>query len=237
MGLRKKIKKFIYNSNINRKYGKFATDKAIKKNWNKMFLNKISFINLAVANVLRKKGHCFYLEIGCDDNVTFNSISLPKKYKYGVDPRDGGNIRKTSDLFFKNNKKKFDVILLDGLHEYKQTQRDLLNSLKFLNNDGYIFIDDLIPLDWKMELVPRIQGRWNGDVWKIGYELSKSKNLKFKIIDIISGVGYLRKVKKKLKYKKMNNILKNQRFKDFLKIYKKLPIISGEKALKLIGYE
>ena len=111
-----------------------------------MFLNKIAFINLAVLNVLKKKGHCFYLEIGCDDNVTFNSISLPKKYKYGVDPRDGGNIRKTSDLFFKNNKKK-------------------------------------------------------------------------------------------LKYNKMNNILINQRFKDFLKIYKNLPIISGEKALKLIGYE
>ena len=35
----------------------------------------------------------------------------------------------------------------------------------------------------------------------------------------------------------MRNILKNQRFKDFLKIYKKLPIISGEKALKLVGYE
>ena len=36
MGLRKKIKKFIYNNNINRKYGKFATDKTIKKNWNKI---------------------------------------------------------------------------------------------------------------------------------------------------------------------------------------------------------
>ncbi len=88
-----------------------------------------------------------------------------------------------------------------------------------------------------MELVPRIQGRWNGDVWKVGYELSKSKNLNFKIIDIFSGVGYLRKAKKKLKYNKMNNVLKNQRFKDFLKIYKKLPIISGERALKLIGHE
>ncbi len=64
MGLRKKIKKFIYNSNINRKYGKFSTDKTIKKSWNKMFLNKIAFINLAVLNVLKKKGHCFYLEIG-----------------------------------------------------------------------------------------------------------------------------------------------------------------------------
>jgi len=148
MGLRKKIKKFIYNRNIDSKYGKFATEKVIKKNWDKIFLNKIAFVNLAVLNVLKKKKNCFYLEIGCDNDVTFNSISLPKKYKYGVDPREGGNIKKTSDLFFKNNKKKFDVILLDGLHEYKQTQRDLLNSLKFLNNDGYIFIDDISHLPY-----------------------------------------------------------------------------------------
>ena len=42
-----------------------------------------------------------------------------------------------------------------------------------------MFIHDLLPLDWRMELVPRIQGRWNGDVWKVGLELSKSKNLGF----------------------------------------------------------
>ena len=59
MGLRKKIKKFIYNSNINRKYGKFSTNKVIKKSWNKMFLNKIAFINLAVLNVLKKKRALF----------------------------------------------------------------------------------------------------------------------------------------------------------------------------------
>ncbi len=234
MGLRKKIKKFIYNRDINRKYGKFATSKIIKKSWDKLFLNKIALINLAVSNVLKKKGFCFYLEIGCDDNVTFNSISLPKKYKYGVDPKQGGNIKKTSDSFFKKNKQKFDVILLDGLHEYEQTQRDVLNAIKILNKNGYIFIDDLIPLDWKMEFVPRIQGRWNGDVWKVGFELSKSENLKFKIIDIFSGLGYLRKINKKLKYKKMNEFLKEKRFKYFLKIYKKLPVISGEKVLKLI---
>mgnify|MGYP001158396332 FL=1 len=59
MGLRKKIKKFIYNRNIDSKYGKFATEKVIKKNWDKIFLNKIAFVNLAVLNVLKKKKTLF----------------------------------------------------------------------------------------------------------------------------------------------------------------------------------
>ena len=69
----------------------------------------------------------------------------------------------------------------------------MINSINSLNKNGYIFIHDLIPLDWRMELVPRIQGRWSGDVWKVGYELSMLKNLKFYIADIDSGVGFLEK--------------------------------------------
>ena len=63
MGLRKKIKKFIYNRNIDSKYGKFATDKVIKKNWDKIFLNKIAFVNMAVFNVLKKKSVVFILKL------------------------------------------------------------------------------------------------------------------------------------------------------------------------------
>jgi hypothetical protein len=85
-----------------------------------------------------------------------------------------------------------------------------------------------------MELVPRIQGRWNGDVWKVGYELSKSKNVKFYIADMDSGVGFLKKTSDKFIYKKIDT-LKNLRFVDYLKIYKQLPIMEAEKALRMIG--
>ena len=81
-----------------------------------------------------------------------------------------------------------------------------------------------------MELVPRIQGKWNGDVWKVGLELSKTKNLKFYIADMDNGVGFLQKTKNKFTYTKIDN-LKNLRFIDYLKIYKQLPIIQAEKAL------
>ena len=167
--------------------------KFIKNDWHKYNINRIALINSAVRKILDKKKDCKYLEIGCDDNFVFNSIMLPDENKIGVDPRQGGNHRMTSDEFFSQNKKNFDVIFIDGLHHYEQCQKDVINSLKFLNLNGYIFIHDLLPLNWKMELVPRIQGHWNGDVWKVGYELSLLKNLEFKIANIDSGIGYLKK--------------------------------------------
>ena len=40
-----------------------------------------------------------YLEIGCDKDSNFSKIKV--KNKIGVDPIKGGNVRKTSDDFFK----------------------------------------------------------------------------------------------------------------------------------------
>ena len=234
MGIRKKIKR-IYNERlIDKKYGKFKTEITIKKNWDKINLNRIALINLAISNILKKNKTCNYLEVGCDDNFVFNSIILPMKFKVGIDPKKGGNFKIKSDNFFKINKKKFDVIFVDGLHHYKQCQRDVINSLNCLNKNGYLFIHDLLPLDWRMELVPRIQGRWNGDVWKVGFELFKSKNLKFNIADMDSGVGFLKKTSNKFVYNKIDE-LKDLRFLDYLKIYKQLPVIEAEKALRLIS--
>ena len=55
MGLRKKIKNILENNKINRCYGQFKTNKKIKKNWDKIYLNRISLINVAVSKVLNKK--------------------------------------------------------------------------------------------------------------------------------------------------------------------------------------
>ena len=105
-----------------------------------------------------------YLEIGCDDDLLFSKISI--KDKIGVDPNYGGNLRKTSDQFFKDNKNTFDCIFIDGLHYYSQVKKDIQNSLKVLNSNGIILLHDCLPNNHFEQAVPRCQITWNGDVWK-----------------------------------------------------------------------
>ena len=65
-----------------------------------------------IQDTIDFKKYKSYLEVGCDDDVNYNKIFVKKKI--GVDPVNGGNIRKTSDDFFIDNKDYFDLYLLMG---------------------------------------------------------------------------------------------------------------------------
>ena len=113
------------NFKLNRWYNYIFGEKFSKKldfKWNQ-YPNRHSIIQ----QIIDRKKYKSYLEIGCDKDVLFNSIKIIKKI--GVDPVSGGNIRMTSDDFFKNNLDKFDIIFIDGLHQYKQVKNDIINSL------------------------------------------------------------------------------------------------------------
>lgn len=197
----------------------------------KEFLNRHAFINKAIS----KYDNCKYLEIGVGGGDVFNSIPLSLENKFGIDPDPykSGNYKITSDEFFKKNSSlNFDVIFIDGLHEYKQCQRDCLNSINQLKKGGIIFFHDFLPRSFFEEKVPRRQILWTGDVWKVGVELANSSNLDFKIINIDHGIGIL-KVKENFKYKKLEN-LENEGFQEFLKYKNSLPIISTKEALDFI---
>ena len=128
-------------------------------NWS----NYPSRINI-IQKIIDKQKYSNYLEIGCDNDENFSKVII--KIKIGVDPLKGGTLRMTSDEFFRENKKKFDLIFLDGLHTYEQTIKDIDNSLKFINTNGVILIHDCLPKKIWNQIVPRIYGHWNGDVWK-----------------------------------------------------------------------
>ncbi len=158
--------------------------------------NRISFIHRALRKFPQNSAK--YLEIGVFQNAVFDTIYLSEKNKYGVDPSTGGNLRMTSDEFFSNNKTFFDVIFIDGLHHYEQCQKDCINALKFLKTDGIILLHDLLPQNADEEYVPQMNKTWTGDVWKVAVELSMSKNLDFRIVNIDHGVGILKKKKQKI---------------------------------------
>ena len=73
-----------------------------------------------------KFNDCKYLEIGCQNDLCFNSIITNNKI--GVDPNAGGTIKTTSDDFFNNNEDFYDVIFIDGLHEYDQCRKDIFEQ-------------------------------------------------------------------------------------------------------------
>ena len=119
-----------------------------------------------------------YLEIGCDKNENFSKIKI--KNKVGVDPIQGGTLRMTSDEYFKKSRDKFDLIFLDGLHTYEQTIKDINNAVSFINNNGLIIIHDCLPTKIWNQIVPRMYGHWNGDVWE-----SYSGSRKMKVLILI----------------------------------------------------
>lgn len=159
-----------------------------------------------------------YLEIGCDNNDLFEKINVPNKI--GVDPREGGNVRKTSDEFFKYNKKNFELIFIDGLHEYDQVNRDIENSLNCLANDGLILLHDCLPATLRSQAVPRYSYYWNGDVWKSIVKFRHHENLNIKTIKIDEGISVIKKCKNQNILNLNIKDYKNLKFEDFYNNYK-----------------
>ena len=146
-----------------------------------------------IKYLIEKKGYKNYLEIGCDQNQLFSKVSIDNKV--GVDPVSGGNIRKTSDDFFKENNSRFDIVFIDGLHTYEQVKRDILNSIHFLEKDGIILVHDCMPDSLGKQAVPRYKMQWNGDVWKSIVDLRQMENLDIYTCEMDQGIGIITKKK------------------------------------------
>ena len=84
---------------INKIYNYIFGEKFYKK-INYDFDNNLTRSKI-INNIIDRKKYETYLEIGCDKNILFNSVKIKKKI--GIDPVSGGNLRMTSDVFFKNN--------------------------------------------------------------------------------------------------------------------------------------
>ena len=166
-----------------------------------------------------------YLEIGCNKNSLFHSVTA--KQKVGVDPVRGGNHRMTSDEFFSQNLTElFDVIFIDGLHEYQQVRKDVINALERTPVGGLIGLHDLLPGSWESQHVPRISSKWNGDVWKISLELIKASGIEFAIVAVDEGVGVIRKVSNVVQVPDLQ--LASENFDLFVENKPVLPIIEFE---------
>ena len=183
-----------------------------------------------IEYLIKKNNYEKYLEIGCDQNQLFSKINIQNKV--GVDPVSGGNVRETSDSFFEKNREMFDIIFIDGLHIYKQVKRDILNSIKYLNDEGVILIHDCLPDSMAKQAVPRYKLQWNGDVWKAIVDLRQNTDLEIFTCEIDQGIGIIKK-NKNTSILKIDKPIQKLKFKDFYENYKNyMRIISLEEFKK-----
>ena len=142
-----------------------------------------------IQSTINRKNYKTYPEIGCDKYFVFKKISINEKV--GVDPISEGTIRDTSDNFFKYNKSKFDIIFIDGLHEYNQVKKDIKNSLNVLNDNGVIFLHDCVPMHLLYQAHSQSHINFNGDIWKNITEIRHEANLDTYIIFADHGIGMI----------------------------------------------
>lgn len=177
-----------------------------------------------------KKEYKSYLEIGCANDSNFSNIIIEEKT--GIDPISGGTLKVTSDTFFKTiegSDKKFDLIFIDGDHSDVQVEKDILNSLDHLSEDGMIMVHDLLPKDELMQKVPREVKIWTGNGWKAWVRLRKVFSQGMVVIDTDFGCGLIHKGKNI----KLKNVPQKLEFKDFVENKQKwMNIITVEDFLK-----
>ena len=139
-----------------------------------------------------------YLEIGIDNGKIFNAIKCDSKTS--VDPANGRyqharpTHKMTSDEFFEQNTRTFDVIFIDGMHEAEYVERDINNSIACLNDNGCIVCHDMNPETEEAQIVPRKTSRWNGDCWKAWVKIRASNpKVSMFVLDTDNGCGVIRK--------------------------------------------
>ena len=129
-----------------------------------------------------------YLEIGVRrPEDCFDRIKV--EVKHSVDPgfeNESNDVTYpyTSDDFFNRLEwgkldldvnHSWDVIFIDGLHISYQVERDVLNSLLHLSENGFILLHDCNPFLYEYNYERVIEDYWgqgwNGTVWKVIYKL------------------------------------------------------------------
>jgi glycosyltransferase involved in cell wall biosynthesis len=129
-----------------------------------------------------------YIEIGVEYGFTFKNVHFVNEHKIGVDPDpkcdDERILKYTSDEFFENylnnENEKVDAIFVDGMHHVEYVLKDINNSMKCLNENGMLFLDDILPMTYDEQLkIPKYHyyeknilkygEPWTGDVWKVMY--------------------------------------------------------------------
>jgi glycosyltransferase involved in cell wall biosynthesis len=205
-------------------------------------MTRIDIINA----LIKKHNYKTYVEIGVrNPDDCFNHINC--ETKHGVDPGVEGSwkvtFNMTSDEFFNSNPQKYDIIFIDGLHIDDQVERDIINSLNYLNENGSIILHDCNPptihhaRENYYDVSTPASGDWNGTVWKAIVKVrSELDNIYTSVVDTDWGVGIIQKSNKGNKIINDNPYYTYEKFSSNRKHY--LNLITPDEFLEqYIGVE
>ncbi len=171
-------------------------------------MNRWDIIN----RFIKERNYKSYLEVGyykgwCFDNVTCDNKTAVDVYLSKIPEQEVAKYGKTilhlkssgieklvklsSDEFFSLHNHVYDIIFIDGKHEAKQVEKDVLNALNHLSENGVIILHDCNPPTEEYSTTG-VEECWNGDVYKTVMAL-KILNPSLYTIDTDWGVGVLEK--------------------------------------------
>ena len=118
----------------------------IRDYWHYFWIKKVKFEVLEIGLDVGISAHCF-LEF---PNIKLTSIDcgdvdagIREITEFDRDKRWTFH-HMTSDIYFAQCKKEFDIIYIDGDHSYMQTKKDLNNAWKFLKSGGLLIGHDFL---------------------------------------------------------------------------------------------
>ena len=151
-------------------------------------MEKLTIINY----LIERFNYESYLEIGVQHKATFDRVKCKKKIGIDPNPVFRADYVMTSNEFFEQNKEHFDIVFIDGFHEFKQARLDIFHSVQVLNLNGTIVVHDCNPTSEQMQRVPRKAKQWTGDTWKAFVYFRKNPFLYMFTVDTDYGVGIIR---------------------------------------------
>ena len=96
-----------------------------------------------------------------------------------------------SDDFFRDDGRTWDAIFIDGDHMRPQTDRDVINAMRVLNDDGLIFMHDTYPPNTDPHTTSWLVC---GDVYKTYLALAERTDLEVVTLPLWCGLTIVRRV-------------------------------------------
>jgi hypothetical protein len=134
-----------------------------------------------------------YLELGLGAGRNFNSIRSIDKLSVDINPhlylqtsiKEDLLFTGTTDEFFAQNKRRFDVIFIDADHRVEAVVKDFNNAIKVANK--YVFLHDLYPPNEQFT-----QPCWSGDGYKMLYKIVKDNLFPIYVLDTDYGLSVVK---------------------------------------------